>query len=524
MRNWLLVSAMVVAVVGLVPVSTRSLAQDDTGTAMLPPVRPANASDWRWCPDPKLREPIIIGPNNKFGSGAHAKKKAASTAMGLVGGLLGGGGGNSHGSSGGGGSDGPRLAKCKIKDSEMTVFTDPETGIALKVGAKRDGDGLVVFSEIDDSPDNGTFQAAFLENAEGGVMAPSDVQICELWGEWKLTVSWTKKTYVDNQLVKTESGGWQKTGIFTLPGSMEDAGGGMWQRLGFSNASHGAKMVAMRYPIPPADGPLGTVIHVTRPGRDPVITQPFGMNFEEGPGGIGFTRERPRNCPELPLLADTPHAPPPPPTASNPAPVRPPPTTNETPPPRPEGEDPRDEDEECPWPTGKITLDLVAEDADNALFGTTETYTSLADIVKIASGKVAPHYDPRAECGRCIRRLDIWGHGDTAGGWISFGSNDAVVGTELIGDLAPKLRAIGQLMCVGGEVVINECKAGRDNKGTQALQTLADHIGVTVSGPESEIEGCRIFGGMATDYKNIEPSPGVPTPAQNSPRPVVVPP
>jgi hypothetical protein len=39
-------------------------------------------------------------------------------------------------------------------------------------------------------------------------------------------------------------------------------------------------------------------------------------------------------------------------------------------------------------------------------------------------------------------------------------------------------------------------------------------------GPPSEIEGCRIFGGIATDYKNVEPTAGVKTPTDNSPRPV----
>ena len=521
MRSWILLYALALTT-AIVASPRPALAQsgaDSTDIALA--AMQTSATTRKHCPDPRLRKPIQVGPNARVGSSARAKAKATSTALGLVGGLLGGGGNKGGGDRG---DEGPRLARCKIKDSEMTVFTDPETGIELKVGAKRDKNGLVVFAEVDESPDNGTFQAAMLENSNGDVMAPQNVEICELWGEWKLTVSWTKTTYVDNQIVKQESGGWQKTGMFNLPGTME-TGDGIWQRLGFSNASHGARMVAMRYPIPPPDAdddPLSTVIHITRPGRDPVDTAPFGLDFDEGPGGIVFTRERPSDCPDGQLLADGPHTAPRPPPASNPAP-RPPPTTNETPPPTPEGDDPDGDDpsDECPWPTEKIGIDLVDAEADNFLFGTTQTYTDLADIVRILTNKVAPHYDPLAECGRCIDRLDLWGHGDVGGGYISFGPNDAVIGKVPMGaNINEKLAAIGQLMCVGGEVVINQCKSGSEQKGTDALQHLADNIGVTVSGPPGEIEGCRIFGGMLTNYKNVEPTAGVKTPADNAPRPV----
>ncbi len=526
MRAWLPLCLLVLAV-GLVPVSEPIAASPIAVQVEDIPVDPptATASTRRHCPDPARRQPIRIGPNKQFGSGARAKAKAASTAMGLVGGLLGGGG--NQGGSSKEREDGPRLAKCRIKDSEMTVFTDPETGIELKVGAKRDDGGLVVFAQVDESPDSGTFQTAFLENANGDVLAPSDVQICKLWGEWKLTVSWTKTTYVDNEIVKQESGGWQKTGLFSLPGVMTEsaASDGFWNRLGFSNASHGARMIAMRYPVAPADGPLATVIHVTRPRRDPVDTSPFGLQFDEGPGGITFTRER-KDCPDGPLMVDVRNDPPPPPPASNspttstPAP-RPPETTHETPPPRPEGDDPRDEDEECPWPTGKLTVDMVDKEVDNALlYGTTPAYTDLADIVQQLTNMVAPHYDPTAECGRCIKRLDIWGHGDTGGGYISFGPNDAVIGTVKMGNLDASFAALRGLMCTDGEIVINQCKSGAGQKGQQALQTIADAVGVPVSGPPSEIEGCRIFGGMLTDYTNVNPSAGVATPGQNPPRPV----
>ncbi|WP_372783968.1 hypothetical protein [Phenylobacterium sp.] len=241
------------------------------------------------------RRPIEVGANAKVGSGARARDKAVSTAVGLVGGLLGGGGGG----GGGGGSDGPKLSVCRIADKEMTVFDDPATGVSLKVGAKRSGDKVVVFADVAKSPDDGTFQAAWLQDGDGARQAPRDLGICELWGEWKLTVSWTRTTYVNDQVVSRESGGWSRSGEFHIPGTISTAAApdGLWKRLGFSNASHGARRIALTYDAPRAKlaaGPLGLVIHVTRPGQNPVTTAPFALMLRETP--TGFVVERPPAC------------------------------------------------------------------------------------------------------------------------------------------------------------------------------------------------------------------------------------
>ncbi|UUX99923.1 hypothetical protein [Sphingomonas sp. J315] len=236
-----------------------------------------------------LRKPIMVGSNGKVGSGARATKKLLGTLGGLAGGLLGGGGGG-----GGGGDGGPRVADCKIKDSEKTLFTDPVTGTTLKVGAKRSGDTVVVFADIGKSADKGTFQGGWVETPEGDVFGPHRADICELWGEWKLTVSWTRSTYVDGQLVSRESGGFSKGGLFSLPGivSTDAAPSGLWQQLGFSNAQAGARGVAMQYRIPAAElaqGPMNIVIHVTRPSQKMVDTVPFDLVLSEGAGGFSIT-------------------------------------------------------------------------------------------------------------------------------------------------------------------------------------------------------------------------------------------
>ncbi|MFX6815289.1 hypothetical protein ABTH42_19095, partial [Acinetobacter baumannii] len=74
--------------------------------------------------------------------------------------------------------------------------------------------------------------------------------------------------------------------------STEAAPDGLWKRLGFSNASHGARKIALQYRLPrPASGetePVAVVIHVTRPGRNPVDTAPFALRMREGPKGFTF--------------------------------------------------------------------------------------------------------------------------------------------------------------------------------------------------------------------------------------------
>ncbi len=476
------------------------------------------------CPPGKGRAQVTIGSNAKIGSGARAKDKAVSTLAGIAGGLLGGGGG-------GGAKDGPRLAKCKIKDKQMTVFTDPGTGIALKVGAKQDGDTLFVFANIDKSPDSGTFQTAFMEDPDGNARTPDKVDICELWGEWSLSVSWTKTTYVNDQVVSRESGGYSRAGDFHIPGTLSSdaAPEGLWRQLGFSNASHGARMIAMRYPVP-ADGEH-LVIHVTRPGQNPVISQPFDLLLNRGQDGFTISPAPPHVCtgeqPEpvrddgiAPVTGGTTTTRPPTP-ATPMTPVSPggntvtrdgiaPVTSSVT------------TGGECPWPSGKISSHMVDAEVYSALlYGTSDTFTGLADMLAQLKAKVAPHYDPTGKCGRCIEQLDVWGHGDTGGGYISFGPDDAQIGTTAMGaNVDENLAGIGALMCIGGKVVINQCKAGTGRKGTEALQALADKIGVSVSGPTDKIKGCRIFGGAFTDYREMTPGPGAKTPAQNKSGPV----
>jgi hypothetical protein len=295
------------------------------------------------CPPKHGRDPITVGPNSRVGTGAQLRSRVGGMALGALAGALGGGGG------GGGGSEGPQLWTCKIKDSEFTLFEDPVSGVSLQVAAKRvKGGKLVIFSRIARSPDKGTFQTAFLERpSTGETIAPSDVGPCDLWGEWKLTVSWTKSTYVDGQLVKQESGGWSEGGFFKIPGTLSraDAPDGLWRRMGFSSATAGARQIGAIFDAPPGGGPLTFVVHVTRPRGDPVTTVPFVLTLTEGADGlISFARYADEPCPPETTPATTvarPDGPPPStPTAPPSTPPAPPATTTRPPsPPAPSEQD-----------------------------------------------------------------------------------------------------------------------------------------------------------------------------------------
>ncbi len=244
------------------------------------------------CPPKKGRMPIKVGSNAKVGSKAHGKAKAAKTLGGLLGGLLGGGEGS---------GSGPATVPCRLKDSEQTVFTDPETGLSLKVGAKQTGKDMTVYARIAESADKGTFQGAWLETPAGELSGPRKAEICDLWGEWSLSVSWSRTTWQDGKVVKSESGGYQRAGDFSLPGmvSSDEAPQGLWKQLGFSNASHGARGLALRYPLPAEGQPYHLLLHLTRPSLDPVVSVPFDLVLVRQGKGFTFQLAPKEDCPDV---------------------------------------------------------------------------------------------------------------------------------------------------------------------------------------------------------------------------------
>lgn len=130
--------------------------------------------------------------------------KAGETVKGLAGGLLGIGGGPLGGLGGGGG---PRMAgKPKGPWAELN---SGDTGIELtgwiyQPRSKKKKPEIRFGIRIADSPDKGAPHMMMLQNQNGDMLLPVGYMVFELWRNWKLTITVTRETYVDGQLVSRE--------------------------------------------------------------------------------------------------------------------------------------------------------------------------------------------------------------------------------------------------------------------------------------------------------------------------------
>lgn len=246
--------------------------------------------------------PITVGANSDVGSGARMKKKAMGAVGGLVGGLMGGGGSPFGGSAGGGigmggggmspfGGGPPRTTTSgsggkdiktvtdPIPQENKRIFTDPATGIKIAVGIQVTPNGLLVSTDILNSPDKGTFQTVYLMDPKGRRAGPTRYDIYQLYMDWKLTVTWTRDRWVNGQHVEHSEGGWSEGGRDIL-GTFEVPRGkdGIWSKMGFSNASEGIMGLGAFFPISSQllqSQPMNLVIHITRPSQTTVTTAPF---------------------------------------------------------------------------------------------------------------------------------------------------------------------------------------------------------------------------------------------------------
>jgi hypothetical protein len=127
-------------------------------------------------------------------------------------------------------------------------------------------------------------------------MTPSEYFLYELWLKWWLTVSWVKTTYVNNQVVKRESGGWSTSGSELLAHGVFSANqggeGSIWRYFGFDRATEGIKLAGMKFVSAKGQTlkfPDKVVIHITRPDQDPVTTVPFVFKVSKNAdGSLGF--------------------------------------------------------------------------------------------------------------------------------------------------------------------------------------------------------------------------------------------
>lgn len=240
------------------------------------------------CPNPAANESILVGPNDEVGSSAKFQEKMKDKAKGVVGGLLGGllgGGGN-----GDGGSSDDGTVKDPVKKKHKLEIEDKAAKRELLTGAIFTPDGLLVSTNIKKAPGDGTFHTVYLENDRGWRMVPIGLYLYEIWKSWKLTVSWTKDTYVDGEHVSHEEGGWSESwkeliakGEEVIYGEVYDAP--IWQQMGFNTAASGVRGLGTLFPVSPAmlrEEPMNLVIHITDPDEDPVMTYPYVLRLSLG--------------------------------------------------------------------------------------------------------------------------------------------------------------------------------------------------------------------------------------------------
>ncbi|HPQ51568.1 MAG TPA: hypothetical protein PKZ89_07860, partial [Alphaproteobacteria bacterium] len=245
----------------------------------------------RQCPPQKnacvfpdeLFESMTIGPNNEVGSSAQAAKElrdkvtgaAKGAATKAIGNLIG------FGGFGGGGSGGPKIDKDRTR-GDFTRISSGDTDLDIRASWKDDQ--LIVSTEIDNSPDNGTFHAQWIEDKDGNTYLPVRFMIFEMYRDWKLTVSWTEDHYVDGEHVFHDEGkeistGRDLLGTWSIFEGAKGIANSIWGMLGFDTAAKGVKHLGAVYNIPPASFPddcqMQLVTHISQPSLDPVTTLPI---------------------------------------------------------------------------------------------------------------------------------------------------------------------------------------------------------------------------------------------------------
>ncbi len=245
----------------------------------------------RQCPPQKnacvfpdeLFEGMTIGPNNEVGSSAQAAKEmrdkvtgaAKGAATKAIGNLIG------FGGFGGGGSGGPKMDKDRSR-GDFTRISSGDTDLDIRASWRDDQ--LIVSTEIDDSPDNGTFHAQWIEDKDGNTYLPVRYMIFKMYRDWKLTVSWTEDHYVNGEHVFHDEGqeittGTDLLGTWSIFEGAEGIANSIWGMLGFDTAAKGVRHLGAIYDLPPASFPddcqMQLVNHISQPGQDPVTTLPI---------------------------------------------------------------------------------------------------------------------------------------------------------------------------------------------------------------------------------------------------------
>lgn len=266
--RWLAVAVLVPALV-----SGGAVAQQELSEPVFEPPPSSATSSFSETSDSLV--PIEIGPRDEVGKESLGRKATRKVVGGVIGGLL---GGRSRGSSA---PSGPKTRRDPTRRLDYVNIESSEAGITAGARTRWTDDGLLVSSKIHDHDEKGTFHSVYLESCDGRRLYPQQLEIYDLWAEHTLTVSWTRTTYVDGQVVSRESGGWseswsEKLGRF---GRDAETPAGIWQLYGYSRAHAGIQQMGAYFNLDPGElaelGQLALVEHFSRPEQDPVTTEPF---------------------------------------------------------------------------------------------------------------------------------------------------------------------------------------------------------------------------------------------------------
>ena len=248
--------------------------------------------------DPAL--PIEVGPREKVGKEDFASKQGKKVVGGILGGLLGGSGKSDR-------DNGPKTRRDPSRKLDYSQSDPSQSGLECGTRARWTKDGLLVSSYIQESADKGTFQTVFLEDDKGRRLYPAKIEVYKLWTEHSLSVSWSKTSTANGQVVSQESGGWSDTWSETDtwpaesdPGESEPGESepgetspeepprlpAVWQQVGFNRAQAGVRQLGAYFSLNPeafkALAGLTFYAHITQPEQDPVVTRPLAWTIEAG--------------------------------------------------------------------------------------------------------------------------------------------------------------------------------------------------------------------------------------------------
>ncbi|WP_138237892.1 hypothetical protein [Mariprofundus erugo] len=243
-----------------------------------------------------ITRPLIRDMPVKEAAANKAAASATDLAKGALGSLIGGGSGMFGGGGntfGGGQGNGAKLVK--QPKGPWDVVKSGRTGLELGgwefvPRSNQKQAEIRIAQRIADSPDNGAPDSMWLQDANGNILQPIGFMVFELWRHWRLTVTVTRETYVNGELVSRSvtrnSTGWKElvdryTALLEAPP--------IWKRLG-GTAFDKLKGVIMEFPLPEHFDPAqwSLITHVTARakinGKEVIQTIPFALDIVKGEG------------------------------------------------------------------------------------------------------------------------------------------------------------------------------------------------------------------------------------------------